>query len=102
MGYQTAPHGSLGLPCGLYQFMSLTEGTTPSIVSGDNTAASTQVLATIPLDLAKLTVRSLPCATAIKEGAIASKPSRDGAYKAASSANMDYDTLEGNRRDLDV
>ena len=22
-----APHGSLGLPCGLYQFMSLTEGT---------------------------------------------------------------------------
>ena len=27
MGYQTAPHGSLGLPCGLYQFMSLTEGT---------------------------------------------------------------------------
>ena len=23
----TAPHGSLGLPCGLYQFMSLTEGT---------------------------------------------------------------------------
>ena len=27
MGYQTVPHGSLGLPCGLYQFMSLTEGT---------------------------------------------------------------------------
>ena len=27
MGYQTAPHGSLGLPCGLYQFMSLSEGT---------------------------------------------------------------------------
>ena len=27
MGYQTAPHGSLGLPCGLYQFTSLTEGT---------------------------------------------------------------------------
>ena len=27
MGYQTAPHGSLGLPCGLCQFMSLTEGT---------------------------------------------------------------------------
>ena len=27
MGYQTAPHGSLGLPCGLYQFMSFTEGT---------------------------------------------------------------------------
>ena len=27
MGYQTAPHGSLGLPYGLYQFMSLTEGT---------------------------------------------------------------------------
>ena len=27
MGYQTAPHGSLGLPCGFYQFMSLTEGT---------------------------------------------------------------------------
>ena len=26
-GYQTAPHGSLGLPCELYQFMSLTEGT---------------------------------------------------------------------------
>ena len=26
MGYQTATHGSLGLPCGLYQFMSLTEG----------------------------------------------------------------------------
>ena len=29
MGYQTAPHGSIGLPCGLYQFMSLTEGTAP-------------------------------------------------------------------------
>ena len=27
MGYQTAPHGSLGLPCGFYQFMPLTEGT---------------------------------------------------------------------------
>ena len=27
MGYQTAPHGSLGLPCGLYQSKSLTEGT---------------------------------------------------------------------------
>ena len=27
MGYQTAPHGSLGLPYGLYQFMSLSEGT---------------------------------------------------------------------------
>ena len=27
MGYQTAPHGSLGFPCGFYQFMSLTEGT---------------------------------------------------------------------------
>ena len=27
MGYQTAPHGSLGLPGGLYQFMALTEGT---------------------------------------------------------------------------
>ena len=27
MGYQTAPHGSLGLPCGMCQFMSLTEGT---------------------------------------------------------------------------
>ena len=27
MGYQTAPHGSLGLPCGLYQFWSFTEGT---------------------------------------------------------------------------
>ena len=27
MGYQTAPHSSLGLPCGLYQFMSLTDGT---------------------------------------------------------------------------
>ena len=26
MGYQTAPHGSLGLPSGLYQFMALTEG----------------------------------------------------------------------------
>ena len=26
MGYQTAPHGSLGLPDGLYQFMALTEG----------------------------------------------------------------------------
>ena len=25
--YQTAPHSSLGLPCGLYQFMSHTEGT---------------------------------------------------------------------------
>ena len=27
MGYQTAPHGSLGLPGELYQFMALTEGT---------------------------------------------------------------------------
>ena len=27
MAYQTAPHGNLGLPCGLYQFMLLTEGT---------------------------------------------------------------------------
>ena len=27
MGYQTAPHGSLGLPSGFYQFTSLTEGT---------------------------------------------------------------------------
>ena len=27
MGYQTAPHDSLGLPGGLYQFMALTEGT---------------------------------------------------------------------------
>ena len=27
MGYQTAPHGSLGLPCGFHQFMPLTEGT---------------------------------------------------------------------------
>ena len=27
MGYQTTPHGSLGLPCRLYQFMSLAEGT---------------------------------------------------------------------------
>ena len=27
MGYQTAPHGSLGLPGGLYQFMAFTEGT---------------------------------------------------------------------------
>ena len=27
MGYQTAPHGSLGLPGGLHQFMALTEGT---------------------------------------------------------------------------
>ena len=27
MEYQTAPHGSLGLPYGLYQFMSHTEGT---------------------------------------------------------------------------
>ena len=27
MGYQTAPHGSLGLPGGLYPFMPLTEGT---------------------------------------------------------------------------
>ena len=26
MGYQAAPHGSLGLPGGLYQFMALTEG----------------------------------------------------------------------------
>ena len=26
MGYQTAPHGSLGLPGGLYQFIALTEG----------------------------------------------------------------------------
>ena len=26
MGYQTAPHGSLGLPGGFYQFMALTEG----------------------------------------------------------------------------
>ena len=29
MGYQTAPHSSLGLPCGLYQFMSPAEGTAP-------------------------------------------------------------------------
>ena len=27
MGYQTAPHASLGLLCGLYQFVSHTEGT---------------------------------------------------------------------------
>ena len=27
MGYQTAPDGSLGPPCGLYQFWSHTEGT---------------------------------------------------------------------------
>ena len=27
MGYQTAPHGGLGLPGGLYQLMALTEGT---------------------------------------------------------------------------
>ena len=27
MGHQTAPHGSLGLPGGLYQFMALIEGT---------------------------------------------------------------------------
>ena len=27
MGYQAAPDGSLVLPCGLYQFMSNTEGT---------------------------------------------------------------------------
>ena len=27
MGYQTVSHGSLGLPFGLYQFVSLTEGT---------------------------------------------------------------------------
>ena len=27
MGYQAVPHGSLGLPGGLYQFMALTEGT---------------------------------------------------------------------------
>ena len=27
MGYQAAPHGSLGLPRGLYRFMSHTEGT---------------------------------------------------------------------------
>ena len=27
MGYQTAPHGNLGLPGGLYQFTALTEGT---------------------------------------------------------------------------
>ena len=26
MGYQAAPDGSLVLPCGLYQFMSITEG----------------------------------------------------------------------------
>ena len=26
-GYQAAPHGGLGLPGGLYQFMALTEGT---------------------------------------------------------------------------
>ena len=25
--YKTVPNVSLGLPCGLYQFMSLTEGT---------------------------------------------------------------------------
>ena len=28
MGYQSVPHSSLGPPCGFYQFMSLTEGTT--------------------------------------------------------------------------
>ena len=27
MGYQTAPQSSVGLPCGLYQFISATEGT---------------------------------------------------------------------------
>ena len=27
MGYKAAPHDSLGLPGGLYQFMALTEGT---------------------------------------------------------------------------
>ena len=27
MGYQTTPRGNLGLPCELYQLMSLTEGT---------------------------------------------------------------------------
>ena len=27
MGHQSAPNGSLGLPCGLYQFMSHSEGT---------------------------------------------------------------------------
>ena len=27
MGYQTAPHGGLGLPGSLYQFMAHTEGT---------------------------------------------------------------------------
>ena len=27
MGYKTAPHRSLGLPCGFHQFMPLTEGT---------------------------------------------------------------------------
>ena len=27
MGYQTAPHSSLGLPGDLFQFMTLTEGT---------------------------------------------------------------------------
>ena len=27
MGYQIAPHKGLGLPCGLYQFMSHIEGT---------------------------------------------------------------------------
>ena len=26
MGYKTTHHGSLGLPCGLHQFMSFTEG----------------------------------------------------------------------------
>ena len=33
MGYQTAPHGSLGLPGGLYPFMPLTEGTAPPFES---------------------------------------------------------------------
>ena len=33
MGYQAAPHRSLGLPGGLYQFMALTEGTALPFVS---------------------------------------------------------------------
>ena len=32
MGYQAAPDGSLGPPCGLYQFWSHTEGTTAAWV----------------------------------------------------------------------
>ena len=48
MGYQTAPHGNMGLPFGLYQFMSLTEGTT---LLFESDVLATIVVANVPLCL---------------------------------------------------